>query len=226
MIDSNTFSILCPLCDNKKFKNHHGLKIHYQSMHHRKKTINISNEFFSYPLCPNTMFKKKSEWSRHETLKHSNYNIPSADFFTLSDFHINEVKDTLVYLIQSHLKLHTKFAGQQTISAPLTKLAFVSIFQNNINCYSICQQKYTCRFGGFDAYNTLANIFNQENWRRRIYEHGQKSEVVLVSDSTVLLASNNKLHNSCHLNFEKPEIIIIWKKKIINNKDGNKFEAG
>ncbi|CAG8590100.1 9164_t:CDS:1 [Cetraspora pellucida] len=109
------------------------------------------------------MFKKKSRWSHHETLKYSNYNIPSADFFTFSDFHINEVKDTLVYLIQSRLKLHTKFAGQQTISAPFTESAFVSIFRNNINRYSICQQKYTCRFGGFDAYNTLANIFNQEN---------------------------------------------------------------
>ncbi|CAG8446797.1 13329_t:CDS:1 [Cetraspora pellucida] len=224
MIDSNTNSILCSLCDNKKFKSHRGLKIHYRKVHRSKKIINISsNNVFSCLLCPNTIFKKKSGWSRHKTLRHSNYNIPPTNLFTLSDIHINEVKDTLVYLIQSCLKLHMKFARLQTISAPLTESAFVSIFQNNINRYSICQQRYECSFSSYDAYNTLANIFNQENWGRRIYEHGQSSEVVLVPEST---ASNNKLHNSNQLNFKKPEMNIIWKRRVINDEAGNKFEAG
>ncbi|CAG8741434.1 8521_t:CDS:2 [Cetraspora pellucida] len=208
MIDSNTNSVLCSLCDNKKFKSHCGLKIHYQKVHCSKKIINISsNNVFSCPLCPNTIFKKKSGWSRHETLRHFNYNILPTNLFTLSDIHINEVKDTLVYLIQS---------------SPLTESAFVSIFQNNINRYSICQQRYECSFSGYDAYNTLANIFNQENWGRRIYEHGQSSEVVLVPEST---ASNNKLYNSNQLNFKKPEMNIIWKRRVINDEAGNKFEV-
>ncbi|CAG8762688.1 1452_t:CDS:1, partial [Cetraspora pellucida] len=49
---------------------------------------------------------------------------------------------------------------------------------------------------------------------RRIYEHGQRSEVVLISESNILL--NNK----------NPEMIIIWQKRIINDEGRNKSEAG
>lgn len=134
------------------------------------------------PTLPKYDIQEK-KWKCHQvTFKHYNYNIPPTNLLVLSDIHIGEIKNTLVCLIQSCLKFHTKHTGQQTISAPLTESEFVSIFQNHIKRYSICQQKYTCIFNGYTAYDTLANIFNQKNWGRRIYEHGQRSEVVLVPE--------------------------------------------
>ncbi|CAG8748339.1 17873_t:CDS:1, partial [Cetraspora pellucida] len=138
----------------------------------------------------------------------------------LSDIHISKIEATLVYFIQSCLKLHMKHTGQQTISASLTELEFVSIFQGHIKQYSICQQKYTCIFSGYNAYDTLANIFNQKNWRRQIYEHGQRTEVIQVSESTILLALDNS-----KLNLKDPEMIVIWKKHVINDNNENKSES-
>ncbi|CAG8808972.1 13331_t:CDS:2 [Gigaspora margarita] len=180
--------------------------------------MNINNtDSFLCSFCDDKEFKAskyitKDGWSRHETYKHFNYNTPSKNLSILSDTHLSEIKNVLVYLIQSRLKLHMKHSGQQTVLAPLTESEFVSIFQNHIKRYSICHQKYICRFGGYDAYSTLTNIFNQENWGRRIYEHGQRSKVVLVSEVT-----NSQLNS---------EMIIVWKKHIINDEDGNKSEAG
>ncbi|PKY59998.1 hypothetical protein RhiirA4_483216 [Rhizophagus irregularis] len=170
---------------------------------------------------------KEDGWSRHETFKHHNYNTPSGNLINLSNNHINEVKNTLIYLIQSRLKLHAKHTGPQTISAPFTESEFVSIFRNNIKRYSICHQTYTCRFGGYDAYNVLTNIFNQENWGRRVFKHGQRPEVILVSGSaSSSLIPSTKSNNSLQINPENPEMIIIWKKYEINDEDGNKSEAG
>ncbi|RIB25008.1 hypothetical protein C2G38_2167064 [Gigaspora rosea] len=189
-------------------------------------TTNISsNELFLCPLCPNKPFKKKSGWSHHETLKHFDYNIPSKNLLTLPDTHINKTKNILVYLIQSRLKLHSKHSGPQTISALLTESEFISIFKNNIKRYSICHQRYVCRFSGYDAYNTLSSIFNQENWGRRVFEQKQRSEVVLVK-STQLLSLKVKLNNSFQVNPEKPEMIIIWKNRLIKDEEGNISEAG
>ena len=54
---------------------------------------------FRYRLYVTQLDRKSDGWSRHETFKHSNYNIPSGNLLILSDDHINEVKNTLVYLI-------------------------------------------------------------------------------------------------------------------------------
>ena len=60
MANSNTNNILCSLCDNKRFKNSRGLKIHERRAHYSKSIICISSsEFFSCPLCPNIKYKKK-----------------------------------------------------------------------------------------------------------------------------------------------------------------------
>ena len=82
----------------------------------------------------------------------------------------------------------------------------------------------TCQFGGYDAYDILTNIFNQENWGRRIFEHGQRSEVILVSETT--LSSTTSNNKSLRISPERPEMIITWKKHEINDKGGNKSEAG
>ncbi|CAG8779975.1 213_t:CDS:2, partial [Cetraspora pellucida] len=151
-----------------------GLKIHNQRVHCSKNAVSVSSDkSFSCPLCPNTIFKKQSRLSRHETFKHSNYNIPPKNLLIPSSAYIAEAKNVLVYLIQSRLKLHIKHTGLQTVSAPF------------------------------------------KNWEHRIYEHGQRSEVILVSETS----------NDSQLNLEQPEMIIIWKKCVINDEDGNRTET-
>ncbi|CAG8780737.1 14132_t:CDS:1, partial [Cetraspora pellucida] len=54
-----------------------------------QKNVDIcSSESFSFLLCPNTIFKKKSGWCHHKTFKHYNYNIPPTNLLVLSDIHI------------------------------------------------------------------------------------------------------------------------------------------
>ncbi|CAG8542890.1 22158_t:CDS:1, partial [Gigaspora rosea] len=190
-----------------------------------KLQISLQMNYFYAHFAQTNHSKKKSGWSHHETLKHFDYNIPSKNLLTLPDTHINKTKNILVYLIQSRLKLHSKHSGPQTISALLTESEFISIFKNNIKRYSICHQRYVCRFSGYDAYNTLSSIFNQENWGRRVFEQKQRSEVVLVK-STQLLSLKVKLNNSFQVNPEKPEMIIIWKNRLIKDEEGNISEAG
>ncbi|RIB13606.1 hypothetical protein C2G38_2197387 [Gigaspora rosea] len=190
-------SVPCLLCVNKTLKILRGLRIH-QRVFHQTTTTNS----FSCPLCPHSSFKSKSGWSRHETLKHDNYNIPKH-FNELPQDHINEIKAALVYLIRSCLKLHSKHSGLQTISSPLTESEFVCIFRNHIKRYSFCQQRYMCYFGGYDAYDTLSYIFNETNWGRQIFEHGQWSEVILVPDSTSPAMCTKPLRSSLRVNPEK-----------------------
>ncbi|CAG8573451.1 5561_t:CDS:2, partial [Scutellospora calospora] len=62
----------------------------------------------------------------HKTLKHYNYNIP-GNFFKLLQNHINETKETLVYLIRSQLMLHSNYSGLQTASSLMTELEFSEV---------------------------------------------------------------------------------------------------
>ncbi|CAG8737363.1 30749_t:CDS:1, partial [Gigaspora margarita] len=96
-------------------------------------------------------FKNKSGLSYHETHKYSNYNIPSKSISILSGTYITEAKNVLVYLIKSHLKLNIKHTGLQTVLVPFSEPEFVLIFQNYIKRYSICHQKYICRFSDYDV---------------------------------------------------------------------------
>ncbi|CAG8676853.1 17614_t:CDS:2, partial [Gigaspora rosea] len=111
--------------------------------------------------------------------------------------------------------------GPQSVSSPMTESEFVCTFQNHIQRYSICQQKYICRFEGYDAYDTLVHILNNANWGKRVFEHGQWSEIVLVSNSLRSTKNIKPLRSSFQINPETPEMIIIWKKKKINNEKGN-----
>ncbi|RIB30369.1 hypothetical protein C2G38_2152857 [Gigaspora rosea] len=213
-------SVSCLLCVNKTLKNLRGLHIH-QRVVHQATTTNS----FSCPLCPHSSFKSKSGWSRHENLKHDSYNIPKH-FNELPQDHINETKAALVYLIRSRLKLHSKHSGLQTISSPLTESEFVCIFQDHIKRYSFCRQRYICYFGGYDAYDTLSHIFNETNWGRRIFEHGQWSEVMLVPDSASPVMCTKSLRNSLRVNPKNPEMIIMWEKKEIYDNEENVSTAG
>lgn len=103
MTDNN--DVLCSLCDNKRFKNSQGLKIHQRV--HYSKNIHISSEFFSCSLCPNTKYKKKVD------------GVVMKPLNTLTTIYLLEIflsflmiilMKTLVYFIQSGLKLHAKHA--------------------------------------------------------------------------------------------------------------------
>ncbi|CAG8606063.1 11790_t:CDS:2 [Racocetra fulgida] len=119
---------------------------------------------------------------QHETLRHPHYNIPSLNLIDLPQQHINEIKETLVYLIQTWLKINTASSGSQCILIPCTESEFVEIFRDFIDRYSPGSNQYLCIFQGSNAYETLGKLLNRPNWGVRKYQHGQEIQVTFVDE--------------------------------------------
>ncbi|CAG8575273.1 6200_t:CDS:2, partial [Scutellospora calospora] len=167
---------LCSLC-NKMLKNLHGLHIHQKAIYQ----TNTNSDCFSCPYYSRT-YKTKGGLCRHETLKHYDYNI-SSDFFKLSQNHINETKETLVYLIRSRLMLHSNHSGLQTASSPMTESEFVCIFQDHIQRYSICQQKYICQV--ILVSNSTRSMNNIKSLRSSLQVNSENLEIIIIWEKKI-----------------------------------------
>ncbi|RIB28533.1 hypothetical protein C2G38_2028440 [Gigaspora rosea] len=155
-------------------------------------------------------YKNLQGLSRHETLIHSNYNIPRVGLIPQPFEAISEFKKTLVFLIQNKLKNGYQ-ERKQHVNAPCLESLFVGTFHGNIKRYSPSREYYYCIFSGVEAYETLSQIFKDPKWSVREYKNQQQTWVVLVSQDT---------------NQIQPEMVIQWRRKKIKDEANHVSEAG
>ncbi|CAG8823314.1 1331_t:CDS:2, partial [Gigaspora margarita] len=139
-------------------------------------------------------------------------------------------KETLVYLIQTWLKINTTNLGFQCISIPCTESEFVGIFRDFINRYSPSSNRYLCVFQGPDAYETLDKLLNRSDWGTQKYQHGQETQVVLGELFENDFATDSKFSEQIQLQKTKSkcnkkdiaQLTIKWKKRTVTNNAKNK----
>ena len=119
-----------------------------------------SNNCVTCILCPKKVYKSNQGLRWHEAIQHQYYNTPPSNHLVFPQQHINEVKEILVYLIQTRLKINTTDAESQCISIPCTESEFVGVFCGFIDHYLPKGNQYSCIFQGSDAYETLSKILN------------------------------------------------------------------
>ncbi|CAG8537616.1 15121_t:CDS:1, partial [Racocetra persica] len=117
---------------------------------------------------------------------------------------IHEFKKMLVYLIQKKLSNNSNLAREQCLSVLCIESQFVAVFREYLKHYIPSKRLYKCDFSSEDAYEILSKIFEDLDWRIRLYAQKQKTAVILFS-------STSNLSDSVNLGSE------IGKKKIIKN---------
>ncbi|CAG8736914.1 2698_t:CDS:2, partial [Gigaspora rosea] len=68
---------------------------------------------------------------------------------------------------------------------------------------------------------SVSSPMTESEFSKKVFEHSQWSEVVLVSNSPRSMKNIKPLRSSFQINPEIPEMIIIWEKKKINDEEGN-----
>src|SRR5205823_12113007 len=81
-------------------------------------------------------------------------------------------------MIKERLKLHFRFTGKQNITFPCSKSQFFAIFGGHIHYFNSKRQEYKCIFRGESAYDTLAQLFNDQFWGTKFFDNYQRTYVL------------------------------------------------
>src|SRR5437763_10962542 len=82
-----------------------------------------------YSLCTKKKtYKNRGGLQRHETLKHSNHNIPPTHILPVSEHELSHLKKVIVRKLGKRLKNHHSAVGKQVFSVHCSKHAFVGMF--------------------------------------------------------------------------------------------------
>ena len=124
-------------------------------------------------------FKSHIGLQRHETLKHSTYNILPPHIQPVSGSELLHLKKAIIKELQKRLKNHHNAVGKQSFSIYCNEDAFVGIFKTHIIRYSLYRFFYFCRFSGENAFDEIGEILSDKNWEECNYGQGQLSFVRL-----------------------------------------------
>jgi hypothetical protein len=126
-------------------------------------------------LTCDKQYKRKAAHIRHQQAVASYNTIPS-DCYVLPINTTKEFKKTIVFMIKERLKLHFRSTGKQNITFPCSKSQFFADFGGHIHYFNLKRQEYKCIFRGEAAYDTLAQLFDdQPNFliiiKGHLYQH-------------------------------------------------------
>ena len=99
--------------------------------------------------------------------------------------------------------MHFCFIGKQSITFPYSKSLFFAIFGGYIHYFNLKKQEYKCIFRGEAAYDTLAQLFNDQFWGTKFFDHHQRTFVLIYERSLNPLKEPNPLKESDPL--EEPD---------------------
>src|SRR6185369_17726239 len=188
--------------------------------------------FFICPLCTSKKtYKSHSGLQHHETLKHSNYNIPPSHILPVPEYELSHLKKVMIREVGKWLKNHNSAVGEQLFSIHCSEHAFVGIFGKYIEQYSPCGNFYQCRFKETESYNKLAEILKDKQWGECDYGQGQISWVQLVSDNkeqdnqNCINQNNQYYENNRKKRAHKNQIELFIECKIKGFKDEAKHDC-
>ncbi|CAG8852767.1 3205_t:CDS:1, partial [Gigaspora margarita] len=90
---------------------------------------------------------------------------------------LKKFKQTMVFLIYQKLSNNFKYMGHQSFYASCSKSLFFGVFQGHIH-YSKANV-YKCIFREQNAYQTLAQVFDSNEWDRKFYKQNQQTYIVI-----------------------------------------------
>ncbi|CAG8763057.1 33933_t:CDS:1, partial [Gigaspora margarita] len=93
---------------------------------------------------------------------------------------LKEFKQTMVFLIHQKLFNNFKYMGHQSFHASCSESLFFRVFQGHIH-YSKANI-YKCIFRGQNAYQTLAQVFNSNEWDQKFYKQNQQIYIVIQEE--------------------------------------------
>ena len=139
-------------------------------------TLPTSSALYQCFIC-NKQYKRKAAYNRHQQTVAA-YNVIPNDCYVLPIGATNEFKKTIVFMIKEWLKLHFCYTGKQSITFPCSKSQFFAIFGGHIHYFNLKRQEYKCVFRGEAAYNTLAQLLDDEFWGTKFFDHDQRTFVL------------------------------------------------
>ncbi|CAG8726151.1 18054_t:CDS:1, partial [Acaulospora morrowiae] len=176
---------------------------------------------------------------RHETIKHSTYNLLPNHIQKIPDLELSHLKNVIVKELQKRLKNNYHAVGEQVFSLHCSENAFVGIFGAYITRYSPCGSFYICSFKGENAIKKIGLIFGKEHWYRRHYGNGQQSFVRLyVPKKQNMSVNHNQLqYNDENMNVQPKkksksrlssngEMTIEWRVTGFKDKENHEYRAG
>ncbi|CAG8689035.1 19368_t:CDS:1 [Gigaspora margarita] len=83
----------------------------------------------------------------------------------------------MVFLIYQKLFNNFKHMGHQSFHAPCSESLFFEVFQDHI--YYFKTNIYKCIFRGQNAYQTLAQVFDSNEWDQKFYKQNQQTYIVI-----------------------------------------------
>ncbi|RIB30953.1 hypothetical protein C2G38_2151392 [Gigaspora rosea] len=180
-------------------------------------------------------FKNHAGLQRHETSKHSTYNLLPNHIQQIPESELCHLKDAIIKELQKRLKNHHRAVGKQVFSLHCSENAFVGLFGAYITRYSLCGSFYICSFKGENAIEIIESIFNN-NWYKRNYGNGQLSFVRLyIPEEQDISKIDNK--KQCSNKNSKPKkyksklfpnnkMIIEWRITGFKDKANYEYRAG
>jgi hypothetical protein len=172
-------------------------------------------------------FKSRAGLQRHETLKHSTYNILPPHIQPVSDSELLHLKKAIIKELQKRLKNHHNAVGEQFFSIYCSENSFVGIFKTHITRYSPCGSFYFCRFSGENAFDEIGEILSDKNWGVRNYGQGQLSFVRLhISEEFENSDHKQKTKKAKQKLLANGGMTVEWKVSGGKDKENHIFEAG
>ncbi|RHZ79626.1 hypothetical protein Glove_143g88 [Diversispora epigaea] len=132
---------------------------------------------FSRCLTCGKEYKNLKGLARHKYYV-QRYNQHRQELDEISINTIDEFKQIIVAEIHRKLTLSFRSMGKKLVTIPYTESIFFSIFGGNIHYYSNTKGFYRCFFKGSNSYEILSNIFNSEQWGKKIYSQNQVTYIV------------------------------------------------
>jgi hypothetical protein len=83
--------------------------------------------------------------------------------------------------------LYFCFIGRQSITFPCSKSLFFAVFGGYIHYFNLKKQEYKCIFRGEGAYDTLAQLFNDQFWGTKFFDHHQRTFVLTYERPTFFI---------------------------------------
>ncbi|RHZ83338.1 hypothetical protein Glove_97g108 [Diversispora epigaea] len=202
-----------------------------------------SSSSFSRCLTCGKEFKNSKGLARHQN-NVQKYNQHQEELDEIPINTIDEFKQIIVSEIHKKLSLSFKTMGKKLVTIPCTESIFFSVFGGHIHYYFKVKEFYKCFFRGSNSYEILSEIFNSEQWGKKVYSQNQVTYIVCLdpiswnnSSQDQSVEEINPLENLLQLSIKKKiikrrprflrgEILIEWKKKIFKEINGNINKAG